>query len=99
MFPILVKLGPITIHTYGFMMAVGVAFGIWFIFVQAKKQDLDASKLVDMVFFTVILALIGAKAVLLIGKFSYYTRNVNCPNLLKSKKEGTLLSSREVIGG
>ena len=51
MFPILLKLGPITIHTYGFMMAVGVAFGIWFIFVQAKKQALDASKLVDMIFF------------------------------------------------
>ena len=27
MFPILLKLGPVTIHTYGFMMAVGVAFG------------------------------------------------------------------------
>ncbi len=75
MFPILIKLGPITIHTYGFMMAVGVAFGIWFIFVQAKKQGLDASKLVDMIFFTVIIALIGAKAVLLIGNFSYYAKN------------------------
>jgi len=75
MFPILLKLGPITIHTYGFMMAVGVAFGIWFIFVQAKKQALNASKLVDMIFFTVIIALIGAKAVLLIGNFSYYAKN------------------------
>jgi len=75
MFPILIKLGPITIHTYGVMMAVGVAFAIWFIFVQSKKQTLDASKLVDMIFFTVIIALIGAKAVLLIGKFSYYTKN------------------------
>jgi len=75
MFPILIKLGPITIHTYGFMMAVGVAFGIWFISVQAKKQALNASKLVDMIFFTVIIALVGAKAVLLIGNFSYYAKN------------------------
>jgi phosphatidylglycerol:prolipoprotein diacylglycerol transferase len=75
MFPVLIKLGPITIHTYGFMMAVGVAFSIWFIFVQAKKQALDAVKLVDMIFFTVIIALIGAKAVLFIGNFSYYTKN------------------------
>ncbi len=75
MFPVLIKLGPITIHTYGFMMAVGVALSIWFIFVQAKKQALDAVKLVDMIFFTVIIALIGAKAVLFIGNFSYYTKN------------------------
>ena len=25
MFPVLLKLGPVTLHTYGFMMAVGVA--------------------------------------------------------------------------
>ena len=39
MFPILVKIGPVTIHTYGFMMAVGVAFGLWFLFSQAKRYD------------------------------------------------------------
>ncbi|MBP1661541.1 MAG: hypothetical protein H6P95_2733, partial [Candidatus Aminicenantes bacterium] len=27
MFPILVKIGPLTVHTYGFLMAVGVAMG------------------------------------------------------------------------
>ena len=74
MFPILVKIGPITIHTYGFMMALGVAFGLWFLFTQAKKYDLNASKLVDMAFYTIIIALIGAKAILLIGNFSYYTK-------------------------
>lgn len=74
MFPILIKVGPVTIHTYGFMMALGVAFGLWFLFTQAKKYSLDASKLVDMAFYTIIISLIGAKAILLIGNFSYYTR-------------------------
>jgi phosphatidylglycerol:prolipoprotein diacylglycerol transferase len=74
MFPILVKIGPFTIHTYGFMMALGVAFGLWFLFTQAKRYDLNASKLVDMAFYTIIIALIGAKAILLIGNFSYYTK-------------------------
>ena len=32
MFPILVKIGPVSIHTYGFMMAIGVAFGLWFVY-------------------------------------------------------------------
>lgn len=74
MFPILFKIGPITIHTYGFMLALGVAFGLWFLFFQGKKQALPASSLVNMAFYTIIIALIGAKLVLLIGNFSYYLR-------------------------
>jgi len=74
MFPILVKIGPITIHTYGLMMAVGVAFAFWFVYVQAKKQGLPASRLIDMAFYTVIISLIGAKLILFIGNFSYYTK-------------------------
>jgi len=75
MFPVLIKLGPITVHTYGFMMALGVACAIWFMYVQAKNQGLNASKLIDMVFYTIIIALLGAKAVLLVSNFSYYTSN------------------------
>jgi phosphatidylglycerol:prolipoprotein diacylglycerol transferase len=74
MYPILVKIGPITIHTYGFMMALGVAMAIWFVYVQGKKQGLQAEKLVDMAFFTIIIALIGAKLVLLFSNFSYYMK-------------------------
>jgi len=74
MYPILLKIGPITIHTYGFMMAVGVACGLWFLFIQAKKQDLPSTKVIDVTFYTIIISLVGAKLILLIGNFSYYLR-------------------------
>lgn len=73
MFPILVKIGPLTIHTYGFMMAVGVALGLWFIYVQAKKAGLDANLIMDAAFYTIIVSLIGAKLILFLGNISYYT--------------------------
>ncbi len=72
MFPILVKIGPLTIHTYGFMMAVGVAFGLWFIYAQAKRAGLDANRIMDAAFYTIIVSLIGAKLLLLATNFSYY---------------------------
>jgi phosphatidylglycerol---prolipoprotein diacylglyceryl transferase len=72
MFPILVKIGPLTIHTYGFMMAVGVAIGLWFIYVQAKKAGLDANRIMDAAFYTIIVSLIGAKLILFISNISYY---------------------------
>ncbi len=74
MYPVLLKIGPLTIHTYGFMLAVGVAFGLWFLYVQAKKQGLEAPKMLDMAFYTIIISLIGAKLILFIGNFSHYMR-------------------------
>lgn len=74
MFPILFKVGPLTIHAYGFMMAVGVAFALWFLFVQAKKQGLNAPKIIDAAFYTIIISLLGAKLILFIGNLSYYLK-------------------------
>ncbi len=74
MWPVLVKIGSVSIHTYGFMMALGVALALWFVYVQAKKTGLQASKLVDMAFYTIIVSLVGAKVVLFLGNISYYTR-------------------------
>lgn len=73
MLPILFKLGPLTLHTYGLMMAVGVAFALWFLYVQARKQNLDAGKIIDAAFYTIIVSLVGAKIILFAGNFSYYT--------------------------
>ena len=75
MHPILLKLGPLTIHTYGFMMALGVALGLWFIYVQAKKAGLDAPRIMDAAFYTIIVSLIGAKLILLAGDISLYVSN------------------------
>jgi len=72
MYPILVKLGPLTIHTYGFMMAVGVALGLWFIYRQAKKAGLDANRIMDAAFYTIIVSLLGAKLILFLSNISYY---------------------------
>ncbi len=72
MHPILVKLGPLTIHTYGFLMAVGVACGLWFIYVQAKRSGLDAVRIMDAAFYTIIVSLVGAKLVLFLSNAGYY---------------------------
>ncbi len=72
MHPILFKLGPLTVHTYGFMMAVGVGMALWFIYVQAKKAGLDAPLLLDAAFYTVIVSLLGAKLILFLGNVSLY---------------------------
>ena len=75
MHPILIKLGPLTVHTYGFLMALGVGLGLIFLYVQAKRRGLNAVALMDAAFYTIIVSLVGAKLALLVGHFSYYTSN------------------------
>ena len=72
MYPILVKIGPLTVHTYGFMMAVGVALGLWFIYAQAKRSGLDANRIMDAAFYTIIVSLLGAKLILFLSNAGYY---------------------------
>ena len=67
MHPILLKLGPVTVHSYGFFMAVGVAMALWFLTSQGKRQGLDPAKLLDAAFFIIIVSLVGAKLILLLG--------------------------------
>ncbi len=72
MLPTLFRIGPLTVHTYGLMMAIGVAAGLLFIYVQAKKAGLDAPRLLDASFYTIIVSLLGAKLILFLGNISYY---------------------------
>jgi phosphatidylglycerol:prolipoprotein diacylglycerol transferase len=72
MIPVLFKIGPLTLHTYGLMMATGVGFALWFLYVQSRKQGLDTPRLVDAAFYTILIALIGAKLVLFLSNFDYY---------------------------
>ena len=74
MYPILLKIGPLSLYSYGFFMALGVGLGLWFLYVQAKKRQLDVTKITDAAFYTVIVSLIGSKSILLIGNFSYYVK-------------------------
>ena len=75
MHPILVKIGPVTIHTYGFLMAVGVIAAILLSLHLAKKQNIDRKVLTDFFFYTILMGLLGAKVFLFITEFGYYSKH------------------------
>ncbi|MCP5101839.1 MAG: prolipoprotein diacylglyceryl transferase, partial [bacterium] len=75
MYPVLIKIGPVTIHTYGFLLAVGVLSAILLCLHLAKKQDIDRKRLADFMFYTILVGLLGAKLFLLVTEFEYYSQN------------------------
>jgi phosphatidylglycerol:prolipoprotein diacylglycerol transferase len=75
MYPILVKIGPIIIHTYGFMLALGVLSAIALSTWLGKKENLDSKTIFDFIFYTLLIGLLGAKLFLFFTELSYYTRS------------------------
>src|SRR6266852_9967908 len=75
MYPRLFELGPITVYTYGVLLAAAYLFGLKLAMVRAKNRGLDANRVLDLGIYIIISALVGAKLLLLITDFKAFTAN------------------------
>jgi phosphatidylglycerol:prolipoprotein diacylglycerol transferase len=73
--PILFELGPITIYSYGVLLAAAYLLGLWMAARRARQAGLDPNKVLDLGIWVIIAALIGAKALLFIVDFEQFTRS------------------------
>lgn len=74
MHPILIKLGPLTIASYGFLFALGVLLGVMLCLFLARREGLDLALFTDFIFWVMILSLLGAKLWLLASNLDYYLK-------------------------
>lgn len=72
MYPLLIKLGPIPIHTYGFMIAVGFLVCVYVIRKLAELSKLDVERVLDLTFWCLILGFLGARILFIVTRFSYF---------------------------
>ncbi len=67
--------GPITVYSYGVLLAAAYLLGLKLAMVRAKARGLDANRVLDLGIYIIISALIGAKLLLLITDFRAFTTN------------------------
>jgi len=72
-YPRLLELGPITVYTYGVLLAAAYLFGLQLARVRARQRGLDANRVLDLGIYIIISALVGAKLLLLITDFRSFT--------------------------
>src|SRR6266446_171189 len=75
MYPRLFELGPVTVYTYGVLLAAAYLLGLKLAMSRAKARGLDANRVLDLGIYIIISALIGAKLLLLITDFRAFTSN------------------------
>jgi phosphatidylglycerol---prolipoprotein diacylglyceryl transferase len=75
MYPRLLELGPVTIYTYGVLLAAAYLVGLKLAMVRAKTRGLDQTRVLDLGIYIIISALVGAKLLLLFTDLRTYTAN------------------------
>jgi phosphatidylglycerol:prolipoprotein diacylglycerol transferase len=74
-YPELFSVGPITLYTYGVLLAASYLLGLWLAMRRARAWGLDANRVLDLGIYIIIAALIGAKLLLLVVDFDQFSRS------------------------
>ena len=75
MYPELFNIGPITVYSYGVLLAASYLLGLRLAMSRAKARGLDASRVLDLGIYIIIAALIGAKLLLVVVDFDQFRRS------------------------
>ena len=75
MYPRLFEFGPVTLYTYGVLLAAAYLLGLRVAMVRARNRGLDATRVLDLGIYIIISALVGAKLLLLVTDFRTFTSN------------------------
>src|SRR5689334_6688301 len=75
MHPRLFDLGPVTVYTYGVLLAAAYLLGLKLAMYRAKRRGLDQTRVLDLGIYIIISALVGAKLLLLVIDFRSFADN------------------------
>ena len=73
MFPRLLELGPITLYSYGLLLALAYLAGLRLALVRARARGLNGDRVMDLGIWIIVSALIGAKLLLLYQDWRLFT--------------------------
>ena len=71
MFPILLKIGPFNVYSYGAMVALGFSIAALLAYRRAPKFGIGRDAIVDCVILLLLSGIVGARILYLLLKFGY----------------------------
>lgn len=75
MFPVLIKIGPLTIHTYGFIIAIGFLVALMFASREAKRKDIPKEGIVDIGFYALFSGIIGSRLFFILTNWQHFSEH------------------------
>jgi len=75
MHPILFKIGPVTLYSYGALVATGFIVALLVALNQAKKQNISKENILDIGFYILISAIVGSRLLFVLMDYEHYLKN------------------------
>jgi phosphatidylglycerol---prolipoprotein diacylglyceryl transferase len=75
MHPVLIRLGSVSIYTYGFFIALGFIAGILLARREAGKVGIDPDMIMDLTFYIIISAIVGSRLLYVATMPDVYLKN------------------------
>lgn len=72
---VFISIGTIQIYYYSIFILLGMLSALFILYINAKKENIDTDKLLDIVFYTVIFSLLGARLHYVLFNLDYYIKN------------------------
>lgn len=75
MHPILLKIGPFNIYSYGVMVAIGFGIFTFLAYRRAEKFNISRDKVIDLAILILVWGIIGARLLYILLNMSFYLAN------------------------
>ncbi len=75
MHPVLVRIGPLTVHTYGVLVAAGFLLGLALAVKQAKREGVPSERIIDIGFYVLLSAIAGSRLLFVIINAGHYAEH------------------------
>jgi len=75
MYPILLNFGAMSVHAYGFFIAVAFLAGIAVTLHYAKREGIDSQNVLDIAIIGLVAAIVGARLFYVVGQWSEFRDN------------------------
>jgi phosphatidylglycerol:prolipoprotein diacylglycerol transferase len=75
MYPILVRFGDLTLHTYGVLVASGFLLAVLLARREAHRTGIDPELILDLSFYLLLAALVGSRLFYVLGNWAEFAEN------------------------
>lgn len=69
------SVGPFTVYWYGIIVMVGILLGVLFAVHQGKKMGIDPNKMLDVLIYSIVAGLVGARIYYVAFSWDYYSQH------------------------
>ena len=76
MYPVLFRIGPFAVHTYGVFVAMAFLSAIALALREARREGEDANKILDLCFYVLVAAILGSRVLYVLVNWSTFRHDL-----------------------